>query len=300
MLYLRRHYRLLHLDAALNELYGPKRNRAREEDQRTPLVMTFDDGYRDNYTYASRLADELQVPITIFLVPGYIDNGRRFWWMESAHLLAHARVKQASISGRTYHLDRPHEREALAQAIDSRLRFATSVGEREQFLDSVRMTLDVPTVITMEERDSLPLTWTEVQEMRKSPWISFGAHSMHHPILKRLADPAEVQYEVRESRATLEQRLERPVHTFAYPIGQPEHIGDLAVRAVQEAGYDWAVTTVEGFNTPQTDPYFLFRYVVDVGQHWSIVAAKASGLWTLLKCASGVKRHGPIASKFWR
>src|SRR2546427_3585444 len=45
-------------------------------------------------------------------------------------------------------------------------------------------------------------------------------------------------------RTVLEQQLGHPVRTFAYPVGKAEHIGAAALRAVREAGYDWAVTTI--------------------------------------------------------
>src|SRR6266852_3280164 len=73
MLYLRRHYRIMHLEDALEWLYSP--HSTDEHDTRTPLVMTFDDGYHDNYTHAFAFAQELQIPITIFLIPGYLDGG---------------------------------------------------------------------------------------------------------------------------------------------------------------------------------------------------------------------------------
>src|SRR5215471_8673753 len=65
LLYLRRHYRLLHLEEALDELYRPLKQGKQLGDRRTPLVLTFDDGYHDNYTYGFALVRELQVPMTI-------------------------------------------------------------------------------------------------------------------------------------------------------------------------------------------------------------------------------------------
>jgi len=52
LLYLRRHYRMLHLEEALEELYTPSRVGKDRGDLRTPLALAFDDGYRDNYTHA--------------------------------------------------------------------------------------------------------------------------------------------------------------------------------------------------------------------------------------------------------
>lgn len=283
LLYLRHHYQILHLEAALEELYAPYKSGAQRRDQCTTMVLTFDDGYHDNYTHALTLARELQVPITIFLVPGYIESGSRFWWQEGDRLVARAQVSEATIERRTYHLDRLDERKALAQAIDARVRHAPAVTEREEFLVSVRKALAGSSRVVAEEEESAtsPLTWTEVQEMEESGWVSFGAHTMHHPILAYLTDPAEVQYEVTECQKVLERQLGHPVRTFAYPVGQLEHIEEHALRAVQEARYDWAVTTIHGFNTLETDPYLLRRIIVDVDQHWLSVAAKASGVWGL-------------------
>jgi hypothetical protein len=77
----------------------------------------------------------------------------------------------------------------------------------------------------------------------------------------------------------LEQRLGHPLRSFAYPVGWLDQAGYYGVRAVHESGFDWAVTTVYGFNTPETDPYLLRRIEIDVNEHWLILAAKASGFW---------------------
>src|SRR3989441_2162089 len=134
LLYLRRHYRMLHLEEALEELYAPPQDGKYRRDQRTLLVLTFDDGYRDNYMHAFALAQQLQVPITIFLIPGYIESGEYFWWLLGAHLVHHAQVDKVTIGGRTYRLRQPNERNLLAQAIDTHARHSRSVAEREAFL----------------------------------------------------------------------------------------------------------------------------------------------------------------------
>lgn len=279
MLYLSRHYRILHLEAALEEIYTPSAIDPKRRDRRTPLVLTFDDGSHDHYTHAMALACELQIPITLFLIPGYIESGRRFWWLEADYLIQHAQVSEVTLEGRTYHLDKLDERQALTCAIDAHVRYAGSVSEREEFLASVRKVLAAPARVNAAEEPTLPLTWEEVRKLKDCAWISFGAHTMHHPILGYLTDTAEVQYEVSECRVVLEQQLGHPVRTFAYPVGKLEHIGENGIPAVQKAGYNWALTTIEGFNTPQTNPYFLHRPSVDVSQHWLLVAAKASGVW---------------------
>ena len=275
LLYLRRHFRILPLETALEELYMSHKKGVQMEDRRTLLALTFDDGYYDNYTHAFTLACELQVPITIFLIPGYMESGNSFWWVETDHLVNHAQVDEVAIDGRTYHLERPEERNALAGTIDARVRCAPSVAEREKFLALVREALAVPPSGAPEEA-ALPLKWAEVRAMEESKRVSFGAHTIHHPDLGYLVDPAEVQREVGECRTMLEQQLGHPVRTFAYPHGT---LGDKGLRAVQHAGYNWAVTSITGFNTCRSDPYLLRRRIVDINQHWLLVAVETSGIW---------------------
>ena len=173
----------------------------------------------------------------------------------------------------TYHLAQPEKRRALVQTIDFRLFHARSVAERESFLANTRKALGVPSSV-IEEEGALPLTWAQVREMEESGLVSFGAHTMRHPILGYLADPAEVQQEVGECRRVLEQQLGHPVRTFAYPVGKPEHIGEEGLQAVKEAGYRWALTTIEEVNNPQTDPYLLRRLPGDQAQPWLVMASE--------------------------
>src|SRR6266571_7391214 len=277
LLCLRRHYRIMHLEDALEEFYTPHKEKKLRHDPRIPLVLTFDDGYRDNYTHAFALARELQVPFTIFLIPGYIESGEPFWWREG-ELVRNAQVDEVTIEGRTYRLRQSNERHLLAQAIYTHVRHSRSVAERETFLETVRLALAVPSSAFSEEAIR-PLTWEQVCEMEQSGWVSFGAHTMHHPILANLSDPAEVYREVAECRALLEQRLGHPVRTFAYPVGKPEHIGEVALRSVRDAGYDWAATTIYGTNTSQSDPHQLRRLAGEVSRHWLVMAAETSGVW---------------------
>jgi len=277
LLYLRKHYHIEHLETALVDFYKKKGQGKAKQKPRTTIVLTFDDGDYNNYTHCLALAKELQVPITIFLIPGYIESGHRFWWEEAKNIDRLTQLQEVTLEGKTYDMDRPAERAALLQLIDTRVRRAATVAEREQFLEIVHQALQVPAA-SSEEQMQLSMSWEEVQEMEASGWISFGAHTMHHPILGYLTDADEIMQEVTESRKVLEQQLKHPVAIFAYPVGKLEHIGEYGRYAVQQAGFDWAVTTVGGVNTQSTDPLMLHRIEVNLSDHWLVMAAKTTGL----------------------
>ena len=306
MRYLNRHYRILDLHAALNELYADaplassRGGSTEKRDPRSPLVLTFDDGYLDSYTHALRYAQELEVPISVFPIPAYVDSGATFWWLAPRYLVEHTRLENVTVAGKQYHLTRPAEREALLHAIDGGLRHAGSVEERKTFLASAERSMQVSLPRRVgEDRDALErsVNWTELQEMDRSGLVSFGAHTMHHSVLAYLSDDAEIKREVEQARRVLEERLGHPISVFAYPIGKMEDIGERGVGAVREAGYSWAFTTIEGVNTRETDRYLLRRLPGRIEVHWLVVASELAGLLGVMsrfrKWRQRARRHDP-------
>ena len=279
LLYLRRFYHILPVEKALEELYSSPPLSLSSSKRATLLALTFDDGYYDNYSHAFPLAKRLQVPLTFYLIPGYIGETKRFWWQEGKQLVTCSQVATLSYEGQHFDLRKAKGKKALAHFINARLRFSSSIEEREAFLCQMRLKLAISGEVTDREQAHLTLSWEQIQEMEQSGWISFGAHTMHHPILACLADQKEIQYEVQECRYTLEKQLGHEVSSFAYPVGQLQHFDSRTLHAVQKAGYRWALTTNYGINTPQSYPYQLKRIEVDVCQHWLIVACEAAGLW---------------------
>ncbi|GAC1498953.1 MAG: hypothetical protein NVS2B12_05070 [Ktedonobacteraceae bacterium] len=293
MLYLRRFYRMLHLEDALRELNAKETEKYSFHDLRTPLVLTFDDGYHDNYTHAFALARELHVPITIFPVAGYVESGSNFWWQESELLIRDAQVETFTFEGHVYCLTQRQDRVHLTRAINAYLRCTTSVAQRETFLKTVREELAVsPRAPSEEEIAAHPLTWEQMREMEASGWVSFGAHTMHHPQLAKLVDSDEVRYEIEACCAALEQKLGHPIQAFAYPFGQPEEVGEEAKKAAIAAGYKWILTTMQGFNTPKSDSHHLQRIYGDVSRHWLVMAVGTAGIW---KSIASLLQHIKIA-----
>src|SRR6266480_4899872 len=276
LLYYKRHYRIMHLEGALKELFMPDKYQEKRQDKRTILVLTFDDGFKDNYTNAFALAKELQVPFTVFLIPGYIGSRRRFWWLEGDHLVNHAQVQEILFEKRTYNLKLLADRTELSQAIYRRLHNARTVSDREAFLNDLRTALAVSPEYIKDNAGAL--TWEEIYEMQESGWVSFGAHTMHHPVLAELTDTLELEDEIHQSRLILQQKLGKPIDIFAYPLGKMKHIGEEAVKTVEKAGYSWAVTTEPGINTPKSHPHLLRRIVINAESNWVVPAAFTAGI----------------------
>src|SRR2546427_12217700 len=61
LLYLRRHYRIMHLEDALEEFYTLHKEKKQRGDRRIGLVLTFDEGEHDNDTEGFSMGERLRV-----------------------------------------------------------------------------------------------------------------------------------------------------------------------------------------------------------------------------------------------
>jgi peptidoglycan/xylan/chitin deacetylase (PgdA/CDA1 family) len=84
------------------------------------------------------------------------------------------------------------------------------------------------------------MSWEELQSLDPE-LVTIGSHSFSHPILTTLQDD-QLEFELRESRRQLEEKLDRPVPYFCYPNGAL----DTRVHGLVQKYYEAAVSTESG------------------------------------------------------
>ncbi|MEW5767422.1 MAG: polysaccharide deacetylase family protein [bacterium] len=258
MNFLRNNFKVASLDEAMPFLKGEI---PLKEDI---VVITFDDGYRDNYTQAFPILRRYSLPATIFLTTNFIGTDRRLWWDEVDSLLEQ---KNGQVRRGIY----PVEVEKCLLEIE-----AKEGKEREEaknklisilkgMVESVRTEiishLKVGREDTAASSNRVMLSWEEVDEMKREG-ISFGAHTHSHLSLTEL--PLEAaRKEIVESKTAIEIRLKEPVGHFSYPFGEIE---DGIKKIVWENNFQSACSIKEGGNnygSGQNDLFALKRIGVN-------------------------------------
>lgn len=84
-----------------------------------------------------------------------------------------------------------------------------------------------------EGRDGF-MAWPEIAEMHAAGF-AFESHGCSHQPLDTLS-PAQVEAEMRESKAVIEAKLAKTVHYFCYPFGRYNEAIKAAARAAGYAG----------------------------------------------------------------
>ncbi len=229
---------------------------------RGAIVISFDDGFADNYYNAFQILRRLGIPATIFLSTGYIDRQQMFWYEKLTHDVMTTRATQLRLLDEaplTIGDDAPARRNVLAMLLRRLKRVPNQ--QRLDCLADLDRQLSPPEDCNGDSRSG-PMTWEQVAEMARAG-IEFGSHSVTHPVLSML-DPADLDFELQASKASIETVTGIPCQTIAYPVGGAEAFNPRVQRAVQAAGYRLGLTYLSGVDVPADwDPFALHRLHVE-------------------------------------
>jgi peptidoglycan/xylan/chitin deacetylase (PgdA/CDA1 family) len=253
--FIQQNYRPMHL----TELVDALQQRSLP---RRAIVITFDDGYCDNFQQALPLLETAKVPATVFVTSGHIGSRREFWWDELKRLVLFPTSVPGhlslSICGQDYGWSTASlkDRQAAHEALQNLLR-PLPPDEQDKVLDHLAGWAGL-------ERNVLrpayrTMTTAELTELAKSKFIEIGAHTVNHPILPAVSIETQ-RPEICESRSQLEMFLGQPVLTFAYPNGD---FTTETAQVVKEAGFKAACTTMDGYVTAGDNLFQLRRCAVN-------------------------------------
>lgn len=139
------------------------------------------------------------------------------------------------------------------------------------------------------------MDWNELEALLGAGW-EIGSHSVSHPDLTRF-DAAARERELGDSKAALEQRLQVPVRSFAYPYGRL----DRTVRDAAARHYAWACTTRLARHTGGGDPLRIDRidmyYMQDMARFARLLDGGLETWLHLRRALRAVKRLARGAGK---
>jgi peptidoglycan/xylan/chitin deacetylase (PgdA/CDA1 family) len=204
-------------------------------------IVTFDDGWRDNYLQAYPVLKKYNTPAVIFLAVDFIGADASFWFLELSKILASTKMPKAKIADKLRNTlkkypDSKSAAELLKQDIESFAGNNDTLIEKikpleQEIIDDFISTLKSDYRYTPLDEKAL-LSWNEVFEMAADR-IEFGSHGLTHRLLTSLK-PEEVEQELKQSKILIEDKLKVSVLSFSYPNGNYNHGIE---KIVKNAGY---------------------------------------------------------------
>lgn len=202
-------------------------------------VITFDDGYEDNYTYAYPILKKLGIPFTIYVSVNLVNDHTPIW---NYPLIIERIVKkngELNINGNLYNCKKHEQKNHTFYQLKGLLFSLPYAHLQDEFkrIFAEYMTEDVFLQNT--------LTWKQIEDISKDPLCTIGSHTMSHCRLT-IMDEKSLQYELGESKKVLEKHIGKPVEHLSYPYGWKTDVSAEAIVFAHKAGYKTALRSFGG------------------------------------------------------
>ncbi len=231
------------------------------------VAVTFDDGFRDNFTTAFPILQRHNVPATIFLATDFVGNAELLWPEQVACILALTNRSKLNLAGIQLTLFDNAQKSASYRKLIPLFK-----GMQPNDIPQQLKTLQELAEVTQDQLYSSTwhenlraMDWSEAQMLVNSGLIEIGAHTLTHRRLNSLCS-VDAEFEISNSKKVLQQRL-GPVHFFAYPYGEGFYGDEHRMMAIR-AGYSAIFTTESRTVSATTDTYAVPR--IGIGANMSM------------------------------
>jgi len=207
------------------------------------VLITFDDGFKDNFTNAFPLLSKLRFPFIIFLTTDFIGK-RAEWFNEYAYSHLHANRNT------TKHNITRENMETIRSSEFVRKNMGFLLNYSDEKLKELIYSLN-------EVASQQICQWDDVKEMSEQG-VSFGSHSCKHWFLSDLSTEDLIQ-EVKNSKVKIEKMIGKEVKLFAYPFG---NYSKKVKKVLSQQGYEAAFSAVQAPCDNYFDRYAINRILI--------------------------------------
>ncbi len=205
------------------------------------VVITFDDGYADNYENAFPILEQYEVPATVFVCT----EPEGVFWSDILERLVHDssdNLVEFFFAGQKFSISTPEEKEKACYALHPYFK-AMLPKQRQRALRELAVAVDVH--YDCSNASHRLLSEKALRALSESPFVTIGGHTMTHTALA--VEPIDLQREeIRKSKEHIESVIGKTIDVFSYPFGSHEDFTSETETVIRECGYKKAATTISG------------------------------------------------------
>lgn len=216
-------------------------------------MVTFDDGYIDNYEIAYPILKNLSIPAIYFIPTKHINERSLGWWDIAAYLVKNTHLTKSCF--REKELILSNKQKVIAELIIELKKMEAS--RVDGFLNELANSLDVP-IPSLDIQGQELMSWEQIKELSENG-ITIGSHTHDHVILSKQT-LGDLRFQVKKSKDILEEKLGKNIHSIAYPVGGYDHF-DLETKKISEnLGFKLGFSFLTGVNRfDRIDPFDVRR-----------------------------------------
>lgn len=248
--------------------------------EKNSVIITFDDGYADNYVYAKPILEKYACPATFFIATHFTGKQTPFWWDVLESVILHSPVIPGKL---LIELDSaPFEFDLEMQPLTSemyekhknwkwsdnpptkRCELYLQLWQRLQPLPFNEIEKSMLVIkrwagYSAESARDSPMDSNQLTDLSDHSLFTLGVHTSTHPALDN--HPPDVQLEeISTSKQLLEKQYGKEINVISYPYGR---LNGITINIVSALKFSAGFTTTEKVAGKNSYPLTLGRFQVN-------------------------------------
>lgn len=212
------------------------------------VIISFDDGYKDNLKIAYPILKKYNFPFIIYLIPKILSEKPWVWWLELWSQLE--KKNQIFFENKNIDIHTEKLKKDLFFIIKKKMKNLKIYDQKVE----LKKIFDLQKLTDMSD---FFLDTNEVKTMIMDKLITIGSHSMDHLCLKNFKKE-EVFNQIKNSKEFLEKTFDFKIKHFSFPYGQNQDISFYEHEILSKLHFQTSVTTFD-YSFKKFNKFYLSR-----------------------------------------
>ena len=223
------------------------------------FVITFDDGFFNNYSIAIPILKKMQIPATFYITTDFIEKNATSWVDRIEIAVNSKNHGSTKILNKEYNFN---------NSIKSKIKFMNDMRKiikNDKKIDPYKTTANIlknldykKKILSSNHTLDKKMDWNQIKKLDKQKLFTVGGHTKTHKILSFLSDK-EVKKEINESIRLIVKKLKKKIIHYSYPEGLRHTFSNREILLLKQKGIKCCPSAESGINNKNSNLFKLKR-----------------------------------------
>ncbi len=192
-----------------------------EQGEKLKMVLTFDDGYLNNFNLAKPILEKYNVPAT-FCITGILDESPQILWSDYLDIAAKDFAKSISLEEDLYQVRRSLFG-IFSEYVNSKGEKLKTIAKFKENAFKQGLIKEIAKSFDVQLQKSSSVYWKQmnrdqIKELSRNALFTIASHGYYHNNLGAI-EQSFAEYEMTKSKSLLEEITEKEIAILSYPDG---------------------------------------------------------------------------------
>ena len=223
------------------------------------FLVTFDDGFENNYSVAAPILIDQKIPTTFYVSTDFIGRNKMSWVDQIDYAIENTEKEKILFLKEEVNIRNRNEKiEFLDHARNYLKRNDKLFSNKENIIHDLFESCKVTHCDTLYNSIDKKMNWSQVAELSKNELFTIGGHTHTHPIMSYLSEK-DLNDEIKLCVELIEKNCKLDCKHFSYPEGLDYCYNDKVIRKLKEYGVFCCPAVGHGVNKIDSDFFRLKR-----------------------------------------